>query len=178
MKVLITGGAGFIGSALAERLCGANRVTLFDNLHRNATVGTSLLDEPNITLVRGDVMDKAAMAVQSVFLFTLLGCEAAKDGANRARWCNQDFDDLLMQAKITADVAKRTGYYEKAQLIFKEEAPCVVRVQKPDWHAMPLSPFGAHLQKNALAAKPKRLEASARAWREAAGGGAASDGGG
>jgi len=59
------------------------------------------------------------------FLFTLLGCEAAKDGANRARWCNQDFDDLLMQAKITADVAKRTGYYEKAQLIFKEEAPWI-----------------------------------------------------
>jgi nucleoside-diphosphate-sugar epimerase len=60
--IVITGGAGFIGSALAGRLCGANRVTLFDNLHRNATVGTSLLDEPNITLVRGDVMDKAALA--------------------------------------------------------------------------------------------------------------------
>jgi len=60
-KIVITGGAGFIGSALAERLCPHNRVTLFDNLHRNATVGTTLLDEPNIKLVRGDVMDRAAL---------------------------------------------------------------------------------------------------------------------
>ncbi len=61
-KIVITGGAGFIGSALAERLCPNNRVTLFDNLHRNATIGTTLLDEPNIELVRGDVMDRAALA--------------------------------------------------------------------------------------------------------------------
>ena len=59
------------------------------------------------------------------FLFVLLGCEAAKDSANRARWCNKEFDDLLVKAKTTADVAKRTDYYEKAQLIFKEEAPWV-----------------------------------------------------
>lgn len=60
-KIVITGGAGFIGSALAERLCQDNQVVLFDNLHRNATVGTTLLDEPNIELVRGDVMDRAAL---------------------------------------------------------------------------------------------------------------------
>ena len=44
-KIVITGGAGFIGSALAERLCPNNRVTLFDNLHRNATIGTTLPPE-------------------------------------------------------------------------------------------------------------------------------------
>ncbi len=59
--VLITGGAGFIGSSLAERLYRTNRVTLFDNMHRDAVRGTALLDSPNVKLVKGDVRDAAAM---------------------------------------------------------------------------------------------------------------------
>jgi dipeptide transport system substrate-binding protein len=59
------------------------------------------------------------------FLFVLLGCEAAKDGANRARWCHTPFNDLLLEAKATANVAERTKLYAQAQVIFKEEAPWV-----------------------------------------------------
>ena len=59
------------------------------------------------------------------FLNVLLGCAAAKDGTNRARWCDKSFDDLVLEAKRTADVAKRTELYMKAQEIFKEEAPWV-----------------------------------------------------
>ncbi len=59
--IAITGGAGFIGSALARRLSPDNRITLFDNLHRDAVTGTDLLDHPNVTLVQGDVMDLEAM---------------------------------------------------------------------------------------------------------------------
>ncbi|MSP92215.1 MAG: NAD-dependent epimerase/dehydratase family protein [Myxococcales bacterium] len=62
--VAITGGAGFIGSTLAERLCvdPSIRVILFDNLHHDATLTTDLLRQPNVRLVRGDVRDKAALA--------------------------------------------------------------------------------------------------------------------
>jgi dipeptide transport system substrate-binding protein len=59
------------------------------------------------------------------FLNVLLGCAAAKDGTNRARWCNADFDAAVLEAKKTSDVAKRTELYMKAQEIFKEEAPWV-----------------------------------------------------
>lgn len=59
--VLITGGAGFIGSSLAERLHTRNRVTLFDNLHRDAVGGTALLEHPNVRLVQGDVRDRDAL---------------------------------------------------------------------------------------------------------------------
>ena len=55
--IFITGGAGFIGSTLAGLLCGKNRVRLFDNLARNTTQHTGLLDRPGIELVRGDVLD-------------------------------------------------------------------------------------------------------------------------
>jgi len=56
-RVLITGGAGFIGSTLAGRLADANEVIIFDNLHRNAMESTALGNHPNVTLVVGDVMD-------------------------------------------------------------------------------------------------------------------------
>jgi dipeptide transport system substrate-binding protein len=55
----------------------------------------------------------------------LLGCAAADDGTNRARWCYEPFDKLLVEAKRTSDVAQRTALYEQAQEIFKEEAPWV-----------------------------------------------------
>ncbi|MFQ5939766.1 MAG: ABC transporter substrate-binding protein, partial [Alphaproteobacteria bacterium] len=56
------------------------------------------------------------------FMYVLLGCAAAK-GANRARWCHKPFDDLLVEAKQSTDVAKRTELYKEAQVVFKEEAP-------------------------------------------------------
>ena len=60
--VLITGGAGFIGSSLAARLAPHNRVVLYDNLHRDAVARTGLLDHPNVSLVRGDVLDAERLA--------------------------------------------------------------------------------------------------------------------
>ena len=40
------------------------------------------------------------------FLYVLLGCEAAKDSANRARWCDPAFDNLLVMAKRTSDLGQ------------------------------------------------------------------------
>ncbi|NUN13252.1 MAG: SDR family NAD(P)-dependent oxidoreductase [Myxococcales bacterium] len=61
-KVLITGGAGFIGTSLAKRLLAdGNEVTLFDNLHRNAMKRTDLVDHKRVKFVLGDVMDREAL---------------------------------------------------------------------------------------------------------------------
>jgi dipeptide transport system substrate-binding protein len=58
------------------------------------------------------------------FLHTLLGCDAAKPGGgNIARWCYKPFDDLVVEAEHITDMKKRAALYEKAQVIFKEEAP-------------------------------------------------------
>ena len=59
--ILITGGAGFIGSSLAERLVKHNRVTLFDNLRRDAVTNTKLIEHPGVRLIRGDVRDRDAL---------------------------------------------------------------------------------------------------------------------
>jgi dipeptide transport system substrate-binding protein len=58
------------------------------------------------------------------FMGVLLSCGSAREGGqNIAKWCNQDFTKLIDEAKLTADVGKRTELYTKAQEIFHEEAP-------------------------------------------------------
>ncbi|KQT54325.1 peptide ABC transporter substrate-binding protein [Aureimonas sp. Leaf454] len=60
------------------------------------------------------------------FLHTLLGCLAARVGGNNiARWCDKDFNELVVEAKTMADVARRTELYAKAQAIFHDQAPWV-----------------------------------------------------
>jgi UDP-glucose 4-epimerase len=61
-RILITGGAGFIGTTLARQLVDANEVIAFDNLHRDAMGGTSLVDHSGFTFVEGDVLDAEALA--------------------------------------------------------------------------------------------------------------------
>jgi UDP-glucuronate decarboxylase len=59
--VLITGGAGFIGTALCRRLLDHNRVRVFDNLRRNALAATTLHQHENLEIVLGDVRDATAV---------------------------------------------------------------------------------------------------------------------
>jgi len=59
------------------------------------------------------------------FFVPLLGCDAVKGGGNVARWCNKEFNDLITKAASTPKQADRAKFYEKAQLIFKEEAPWI-----------------------------------------------------
>jgi UDP-glucose 4-epimerase len=56
-RILITGGAGFIGTTLARRLVDDNEVVAVDNLHRDALSGTDLADHPNFRFAEGDVLD-------------------------------------------------------------------------------------------------------------------------
>ncbi len=58
------------------------------------------------------------------FLNVLLGCDAVS-GANRAKWCFKEFDDLLQKARVSTDPAERTKLYKEAQEIFHREAPWV-----------------------------------------------------
>jgi UDP-glucose 4-epimerase len=56
-RIVITGGAGFIGTTLARRLVDDNEVVALDNLHRDALSGTELAEHPRFELVQGDVLD-------------------------------------------------------------------------------------------------------------------------
>jgi len=59
-RICITGGAGFIGSHLVQRLIDANEVVVYDNLHRNAIQFAHVEGHPHLHFIKGDVMDAAA----------------------------------------------------------------------------------------------------------------------
>jgi UDP-glucose 4-epimerase len=59
--VLITGGAGFLGSNLAKRLCERFEVVLFDNFRRNALGFTDLAEHKNVKLIQASILDRKAL---------------------------------------------------------------------------------------------------------------------
>jgi UDP-glucose 4-epimerase len=60
-RIFITGGAGFIGKTLAERLLGDNEIVVFDNMARNALAHSHMREHPNLRIVVGDVLDLPAI---------------------------------------------------------------------------------------------------------------------
>ncbi|NDP37198.1 MAG: ABC transporter substrate-binding protein [Rhodoferax sp.] len=86
------------------------------------------------------------------FLNTLLGCSSAKaNGSNVAKFCYQPFEDLIQKAKVVTNPAERTKLYEKAQVIFKEQAPWFtiahavqLKPVRKEVIGFKLSPFGRH----------------------------------
>lgn len=60
--IFITGGAGFIGSALAGRLVDHNQVVIYDNLTRNSLKDKTIRDHSNLKIVEGDVLNFEELA--------------------------------------------------------------------------------------------------------------------
>lgn len=67
-RVLVTGGAGFIGQALVRRLAESCDVVIYDDFRRSATIDAWLRRHEAVTVVRGDVRDKKCLhdAVEGV----------------------------------------------------------------------------------------------------------------
>jgi nucleoside-diphosphate-sugar epimerase len=80
-QILLTGGAGFIGTALATRLVEHNRIVVFDNGHRNSIRDTPLLSHPNLRYIDGDVLDAPAVrkAIEGCSLVVHLAAIAGVD---------------------------------------------------------------------------------------------------
>lgn len=93
-RVLITGGAGFIGSHLAERLLADNEVVVFDNFRRDALTGAGVSGHRNLTVTQGDVLDRAGLAK------AMQGCDAVVHMASIA-----GVDTVLKNPVLTMRIA-------------------------------------------------------------------------
>jgi nucleoside-diphosphate-sugar epimerase len=93
-RILITGGAGFIGSHLAERLVADNEVVILDTFRRDALTGAGLTEHPRITVMRGDVLDPGAVRA------AMDGCDAVVHMASIA-----GVDTVMRNPVLTMRVA-------------------------------------------------------------------------
>jgi len=56
-NIFITGGAGFIANTLIKTLIHDNKIVVYDNFHRDTLTNSGLSDHPNLTIIKGDVLD-------------------------------------------------------------------------------------------------------------------------
>ena len=61
-KIFVTGGAGFIGSALIGRLLDKNEVIVYDNLTRDSLKDTVYREHRNLKLIQGDILDYSKLS--------------------------------------------------------------------------------------------------------------------
>jgi len=106
MKVLVTGGAGYIGSILTPRLLQAgHKVTVIDNYMYRQHSLLELCSHPNFEIVRGDVRDhsivyKEAVKADAIIpLAALVGMPACRSNPVLARALNYEAVKFICDIK-------------------------------------------------------------------------------
>jgi UDP-glucose 4-epimerase len=61
--IFITGGAGFIANTLIRNLIEANKIIAYDSFHRDTLTNSIYAGHPNLTIVKGDVLDMDALKI-------------------------------------------------------------------------------------------------------------------
>jgi UDP-glucose 4-epimerase len=143
MKVLITGGAGFIGSHLTEcLLAGGHGVRVLDNLSTGKR--ENLPDSAEVEFRRGDIRDRAevAAAVQGVdaivHLAAVASVQASIDDPVSTHETNFDGTLYLLEAARRANI--RRFLYASSAAVYGDNAALPLA---EDASLKPLSPYAA-----------------------------------
>lgn len=137
-RYAITGGAGFIGSHLAERLVSAGaEVVLFDNLRRNSLAGTALSSHPAVELVEGDIRDgdavtDAVRGADAIFhLAAIAGVSSYYEESDATLRVNIEGTARVVDAAAAAGVGRlvylsTSEVYGPSAHEVDEESPCAI----------------------------------------------------
>ena len=122
-RILITGGAGFIGTTLARRLVDANEIVAYDNLHRNSLDRTELAAHSNFSFVAGDVLDGAALtaaargATHVVHAAAIAGVDTVRESPVRTMRVNTIGTYNALEAAVaTQDTLERLVEFSTSEV--------------------------------------------------------------
>ncbi len=153
--VLVTGGAGFIGSALVETLLGkGHRVTVLDNFSTGKRENlAAFVSNPDFTLIEGDIRDpetcrKAAAGQDYILHEAALGSvpRSVKDPLTSFAVNISGFADMMIAARDAG--VKRFVYASSSSVYGSDDSP----VKKEDKTGIPLSPYAITKHTNELTA--------------------------
>ena len=145
-RVLVVGGAGFIGSHLVEQLVTSAQVTVFDNLSvgKREFLASALACDPPCRLVQGDALDlpalEAAMAGHDT-VFHLAANPEARWGLENPRL---DLEQGTIATWNVLEAMRRTG---AERLVFSSSGTMygdtAERCAEGDLGKLPISLYGA-----------------------------------
>ncbi len=136
-NILITGGAGFVGSHLVDRLSLGNRVIVLDNLF-SGLLSNLARSKDQITLIRGDILDKALLkdiVAEVDFVFHL----AANVGYTRS--IKDPYFDMDVNVKGTLNLLEACVNSNVKRLVYSSSAAVFGQAEYlPIDEAHPLNP--------------------------------------
>jgi len=119
----MSGGAGFIGTRLAQRLVDENEIVVLDNLHRDALSSTDLESHPNLSFHQGDVLDAelvrrlAQGATHIVHLAAIAGVDEVRESPVRTMRVNVvGTYNVLEAAHATAATVERVLEFSTSEV--------------------------------------------------------------
>lgn len=120
--ILITGGAGFIGSSVAQRFVDHNNVILFDISFANSPAQyTSLLKHPNVTCLEGNILhaDLAGLMKQAdvvIHAAAMLGVDRVCKSARETLETNYVGTSRLLRALDEKHDIQRFIYFSTSEV--------------------------------------------------------------
>jgi len=161
MKVLITGGAGYVGTSLVPQLLGNNcKVHVYDNLLFGGDQILPFFRNPDFQFTHGDIRDKGALkkAVKDadivIHLAAIVGYPACRKDPDLAKSVNVDGTQNLIDVTSNSQLilyGSTGSNYGSVEDICTEESP--------------LNPLSLYGQTKTLAEKMILENRKAIAWR-------------
>lgn len=143
---LISGGAGFIGSHLAEQLhASGQRITVLDNLSSGHLSNIKSLLGPRFQFVQGDIRD------QELVCRLMADCDGAFHLAalvSVPQSINHPDDSFAINLQGTLNLFEASRIQKKQKIVFASSAAIYGDVKqqpiKEECRDVPLSPYGLH----------------------------------
>ena len=128
MKVLITGGSGFIGSHIVEHFQGKAEVRVLDNLRSGYKKN---LDGFDVDFIEGDILDeqKLAQAMKNIdYVFHLAAMISVPESMNKPVECVRiNADGTLRVLRAAADAGVKKLCFSTSAAIYGDNPECPKR---------------------------------------------------
>ena len=144
--IFISGGAGFIGTHLTQRLASNNKIIIYDNFHRDALSKSSIFSHKNVEIINGDILDLELLkkslpkADYIIHLAAIAGIDSVVKDPVKTIEINAIGTYYMLEAAKRLKCLKRFLYFStsevfgsKAYQVTEDDDAVLGKVGEPRW---------------------------------------------